>query len=80
MWGGLDARALFVELSIPLPSSETAACLQQSSIYDWAQSKRSERGLDGKNSTESQKSSEKHVFLNNPQNIENHTGAGRGGG
>jgi len=44
MWGGLDARALFVALSIPLPSSETAACLQQSSIYDWAQSKRSERG------------------------------------
>ena len=36
--------------------------------------------LDGKNSTEPQKSSKKHVFLTNPQNIERHTGAGGGGG
>ena len=35
--------------------------------------------LDGKNSTEPQKSSKKHVFLTNPQNIERHTGAGGGG-
>ena len=35
------------------------------------------RSVDGKNSTESQKSSKKHVFLTSPQNVEKHTGAGR---
>ena len=33
-----------IELSIPILNFETAAYLQQSSIYDWAQSNRSERG------------------------------------
>ena len=37
-------------------------------------------GLNGKNSTEPQKNSKKHVFLTNPQNIEKHTGAGGEGG
>ena len=42
--GGWMRVPCSVELSIPSLNSETAAYLQQSSIYDWAQSKRSERG------------------------------------